>query len=118
MKRYTKSHEWIEELGNDVVRIGLSEYAQGQLGDIVFINLPNIGDEAVIGETLSDVESVKAVSEIYSPVSGTVGAVNEDLLDSPELINQDAVNTWIVEVENISAITDLMEEDEYLEFVK
>ena len=79
---YTKSHEWLEELDNDTVRIGLTDFAQESLGDIVFVNLPQVGDEVVAGESLGDVESVKAVSDVFCPVSGTVLAVNEALLDA------------------------------------
>ncbi len=99
---YTKSHEWLEELEDDVVRIGLTDFAQDSLGDLVFVNLPQVGDEVVVGEALGDVESVKAVSDIYSPVTGVVRAVNEDLLDAPEAINESPYEAWLVEVDNIT----------------
>ena len=83
--KYSKSHEWVKEDG-DVVVIGLTDYAQSELGDLVFVNLPEEGDEVTAGEVFADVESVKAVSDVYSPVSGTVSAINEELLDAPESI--------------------------------
>lgn len=118
MISYTKSHEWVDDLGNNVVRIGMSDYAQSQLGDIVFINLPEVGEQLMVGKPFADVESVKAVSEIYSPVSGVVSAVNEELLDHPEHINENALVAWLIEVEGVSALSDTMDELAYLEFVK
>ena len=89
--KYLDSHEWVRDEGEGVFTIGISDYAQESLGDIVFVNLPEVGDEVEIGGSFADVESVKAVSDVYSPVSGTVCAINEALLDSPELINEDAL---------------------------
>lgn len=85
--KYSKSHEWIKEDG-DVSVIGLTDYAQSELGDLVFINLPEVGDEVTVGEAFADVESVKAVSDVFSPVSGVVTEINEELLDAPESINE------------------------------
>lgn len=85
--KYTKSHEWVKE-EDGVYTVGLTDYAQKELGDIVFINLPAEGDEAVAGGALADVESVKAVSDVFSPVTGTVAEVNEELPDEPQQINQ------------------------------
>lgn len=116
MKReflYSKSHEWVQFLDETTVRIGISDYAQSQLGDLVFINLPEVGDELVAGEEFADVESVKAVSSIYSPVTGTVRAINEELLDHPELINADATEAWFVEVEDVKDQSELLSEEEY-----
>lgn len=110
---YTKSHEWVQFLNKTTARIGISEYAQGQLGDLVFINLPEEGDELISGEEFADVESVKAVSNLYSPVTGTVRAINEDLLDHPELVNSDTMDAWFVEVEEIRDQLDLLTEEEY-----
>ena len=95
---YTESHEWAEIKGNKA-KIGLADYAQEHLGDIVFITLPEIGSSLTAGKCFTDVESVKAVSEIFSPVSGKVVAVNEALNDNPELINSDPYGAWICEVE-------------------
>ena len=86
--KYSKSHEWIKMEG-DVAVIGISDFAQDALGDVVFINLPEEGDSVAAGEAFGDVESVKAVSDLISPVSGAVCAVNEELLDAPELLNED-----------------------------
>ena len=108
--KYTKSHEWIQFLNETTVRIGLTDYAQNALGDLVFVNLPQVGDQAAKGETIADVESVKAVSDIYSPVSGTVSAVNEALLDAPGNINGDPYGAWIIEIE----IKDVTEQGELL----
>lgn len=95
---YTKSHEWVRMLPDDMVEIGLTDHAQDALGDLVFVNLPAEGDEVTCGESFADVESVKAVSDVYSPVSGEVVAVNEELLDAPERINQAAYEAWLVRV--------------------
>lgn len=96
--QYSKSHEWVKMEGNVAV-IGISDFAQDALGDVVFINLPAEGDEVVAGESFGDVESVKAVSDIMSPVSGTICAVNEDLADAPETLNSDPYGAWIIKVE-------------------
>ncbi len=109
----TKSHEWVQFLNDTTARVGISDYAQGQLGDLVFINLPEVGDEVEAGEEFADVESVKAVSNVYSPLTGTVKAVNEDLLDHPELVNADAFDAWFIEVEEIRDRSDLLTEEEY-----
>lgn len=110
---FTKSHEWVEFLDDTSARVGISDYAQNELGDLVFIGLPEEGDEVSVGESFADVESVKAVSNVYSPVSGTVKAINENLLDQPELVNTDAMDAWFVLVENISDKADLLTEEEY-----
>lgn len=110
---YMESHEWVQFLDDTTARIGISDYAQSELGDLVFINLPEEGDEVEVGEPFAEVESVKAVSNVYSPVSGIVKAVNEILLDQPELINSDAKEAWFIEVENISDKGDLLSEEEY-----
>ena len=110
---YTKSHEWLEELNDDAVRIGLTDFAQNSLGDIVFVNLPQVGDEVVAGESLGDVESVKAVSDIYSPVTGVVRAVNEELMDAPELINQTPYEAWLVEVEHVTERVETLSAEAY-----
>ncbi len=111
--KFTKTHEWVQYLDESTVRIGLTDYAQKELGDLVFVNLPEEGDEVVAGEAFADVESVKAVSDVYSPVTGTVRSVNEELLDHPELINSDPLEAWFIEVEEVSETTDLLTEDEY-----
>ena len=111
--RYTKSHEWVLFAEDGTAKVGLTDHAQEALGDLVFVNLPQVGDELTCGEALGDVESVKAVSDVYSPVSGTVKAVNEDLLDAPEAINADPYGAWLVEVEDITDQEELLDAAAY-----
>lgn len=111
--RYTKSHEWILFADDGTAKVGLTDHAQDALGDLVFVNLPQVGDALTCGEALGDVESVKAVSDVYSPVTGTVKAVNEDLLDTPEAINSDPYGAWLVEVENITDQEELLDDAAY-----
>lgn len=113
--KFSKSHEWVLFDG-EKAKIGLSTHAQEQLGDIVFIDLPEEGDDVSKGESFADIESVKAVSEAYSPVTAVIAAVNKDLLDSPELINSAPEDTWLIEVEGIGAAEDLMTAEEYKNF--
>ena len=109
---YTKSHEWVS-VENDVYTIGLTDYAQDALGDLVFVNLPEEGDEVVAGEAFADVESVKAVSDVFSPVTGVVIAINEELLDAPETINDDPYGAWFVRVGEVTEVGDLLDADAY-----
>ena len=95
---YSDSHEWVKVDGN-VAIIGVSDFAQAEMGDITYVDVPAEGDEVVKGEDFGALESVKASSELYSPVSGTVVSVNEDLDDKPELINEDPYGAWIIKVE-------------------
>lgn len=111
--KYSKSHEWVEELEGGKVRIGLTDFAQHELGDLVFVNLPEEGDAVTVGEAFADVESVKAVSDVYSPVSGVVAAINEELLDSPEKINEDPYGAWFIEVDEISETEELLDAEAY-----
>ena len=113
---YAKTHEWVLKEG-DVYTVGISDHAQTELGDLVFVNLPNIDDDVVSGEALADVESVKAVSDIISPVSGTVIEVNEELLDAPEKMNQAPYEAWIANICNVSAVDELMNAEEYEAFL-
>ena len=110
--RYTKSHEWIKEEG-DIAIVGITDFAQNALGDVVFINLPEAGDEVVAGESFGDVESVKAVSDLLCPVSGIVKAVNEELIDTPEMLNSDPYGAWIIKVEQITGREELLDADDY-----
>ena len=96
--RYTKEHEWIKVDGN-IGTIGITDYAQNSLGDIVFVDLPKVGDAVEASKSFGSVESVKAVSDLFAPVSGTVTAINEELKDAPEKINSDANTTWMLKVE-------------------
>jgi glycine cleavage system H protein len=100
--KYSKSHEWVL-LEGDTATVGITDYAQGSLGDIVFVELPKVGQEIQAGSTFGSVESVKAVSDLYSPVTGKVRAVNEALNDAPDTINTAANDTWIIKVEVKSA---------------
>ena len=113
--KYTKDHEWIK-MDGDIAIIGITDFAQVALGDVVYINLPEVGDEVSAGESFGDVESVKAVSDVMSPVSGTICAVNEDLEDSPENLNSDPYGAWIIKVENINGQEDLMDAAAYEAF--
>lgn len=113
--KYTKTHEWIKEEDGLMV-IGLTDYAQQELGDIVFVNLPSEGDEVSMGDAFGDVESVKAVSDVNSPVTGTVAAINEDLADAPESVNSDPYGAWFIKVQDVSETEDLMDAKEYEAF--
>ena len=114
---YSKTHEWIKWEGEEIT-IGISDFAQSELGDVVFVNLPEVNDTLTVGESFADVESVKAVSDIISPIDGEVLEINEDLLDQPELINQDALNSWFIKVTNVTNEDDLLTYDEYLQFIE
>lgn len=117
---FTKEHEWVVAKGN-TVRIGISDYAQNELGDVVFVDLPAVGDRVEEGEGFAALESVKAVSDVYAPVSGEIIAVNEELEDSPELVNESPLDKgWIVEIEvdGEAQLGDLMNEEEYKAFLK
>ena len=112
---YSKTHEWIKN-EDGIYVIGITDYAQHALGDVVFVNLPQEGDEVTAGESFGDVESVKAVSDIMSPVSGTICAVNEELADSPELLNSDPYGAWIIKVQDVSDTEELLDAASYEAF--
>ena len=114
--KYSNDHEWVKIEGG-VAIVGISDYAQDAMGDIVFINLPQVGDTVAVDDVFGDLESVKAVSDMKSPVSGTVAEINEELLDSPEKLNGDPYGTWIMKVENFEA-GDLMDAAAYEAFCK
>ena len=113
--KYSKSHEWIK-YEDGVAVIGISDFAQDALGDVVFVNLPSVGDDGTAGESFGDVESVKAVSDLVCPVTGTVCAINEELLDSPEMLNSDPYGAWIIKVEAITETEELLEAAAYEAF--
>ena len=113
--KYSKDHEWMKE-EDGVVVIGISDFAQDALGDVVFVNLPGEGDEVTAGEAFGDVESVKAVSDLVSPVTGTVRAVNEDLLDEPEQLNKAPYDAWLIKVENVTGTEELLDAAAYEAF--
>lgn len=114
--KYSKEHEWIKDNGNGKFLIGITDFAQEQLGGLVFVNLPEVGDEVTVGEPFCDVESVKAVSDVYSPVTAKIAAINEDLLDNPEKINETPYEAWFIEVEDVKETEDLMDASEYQTF--
>ena len=113
--KYTTDHEWMKMEG-DIAVVGITDFAQDALGDIVFINMPEVGDTVTAGEALGDVESVKAVSDVNSPVTGVVVAVNEELVDSPENLNSDPYGSWIIKVEKITATEELLDAAAYEAF--
>ena len=98
--RYTAEHEWVRRSGDDTVRVGITDFAQSALGDVVFVQLPDVGSEVTAGESFGEVESTKSVSDLFAPVSGTVSAVNGDLDDSPQLVNSDPYGAgWLLDVQ-------------------
>ncbi|NWN96278.1 MAG: glycine cleavage system protein GcvH [Bacillus sp. (in: Bacteria)] len=113
--RFSKEHEWVKVEG-DKVRVGISDFAQSELGDIVFVELPEVGKKLQVNEPFGSVESVKTVSELYAPISGTIVEVNEQLTDSPELVNESPYEqAWmvVIEPEDLSELETLMTADEY-----
>ena len=115
--RYTKTHEWVKSQ-DDSVTIGLTDFAQKELGDIVFIDIPEVGDQVTASVSFADVESVKAVSEVISPVSGIVTEVNEDLVDAPETINEKPYEAWIIKVNELGDMEELISAQEYEQLTK
>ena len=113
--KYSKTHEWVKEEDGLTV-VGISDFAQDSLGDIVFIGLPAVGDTVTMGEALGDVESVKAVSDIISPISGVITEVNEALADAPEDLNSDPYGSWIIKVQNVEAVEELLDAAAYEAF--
>jgi len=114
--KYTKDHEWLMELADGAVRVGITDFAQEALGDLVYVGLPEVGSQMGIGDQLGDVESVKAVSDVFSPVAGTVRAVNEALLDAPETINNTPYEAWLAEISDVTDTTELLSAGEYEAF--
>lgn len=117
---YTKEHIWVK-IENDVATIGITDYAQSQLGDVVFIELPEVGREVESGEVIATVESIKAVSEIYSPLTGKIISINEDLANEPSIINSDPYGDgWIcdIQMKDLTEIEDLMTADDYRAYLE
>ncbi len=116
--RYTREHEWIE-LNGSVGTVGITDYAQNSLGDIVYVDVPKVGDTVTANATFGSVESVKAVSDLYSPVSGTVTATNEELKTAPDKINENAHGTWIIKIElsNPAEFNALLDSAAYESFI-
>ncbi len=115
--KYTETHEWVLLSEDGTALIGITDYAQDQLGDLVFVNLPQEGDPVTAGESFADVESVKAVSDVLSPVTGEVTEVNEILADEPQRMNQAPYDSWFVKVKGITDQVKLMDADAYEAFV-
>lgn len=115
---YARTHEWVKMLDDTTALVGISDFAQGCLGDLVFVNLPMVGDEVTTEEALCDVESVKAVSDVISPVTGVVAEVNEELLDAPEKLNEDPYGAWIARIEQITDKAELMDAAAYEAFTQ
>ena len=112
--KYTKEHEWVRDLPSGNISMGITDFAQGALGDIVYVQLPKIGEQITSGKVCGEVESTKSVSEIFAPVSGKVVSINDSLSNSPELINSDPYNAgWLLEIELSETASDLLSPDEY-----
>lgn len=114
--KFTSTHEWVKK-EDALAKVGITEFAERELGDIVFVQLPDVGDKVNAGEAFAEVESVKAVSPVLSPVTGTVMEINEDIIDNPEKINQDAYNAWFVKVE-VEKDGELISLEEYEKLIK
>ncbi|MSS76782.1 MAG: glycine cleavage system protein GcvH [Methyloglobulus sp.] len=117
--KYAPSHEWVRLEKDNIVRVGITDFAQQALGDLVYIDLPKVGRSLQADEQCAVVESVKTASDLYSPVSGVVIAVNEALLDEPELVNEDAFGTWLfcIKANDLSGLDDLMSAEEYQQVI-
>lgn len=115
---YSKTHEWVKMLDDTTALVGISDFAQDSLGDLVFVNLPMVGDPVTAEEALCDVESVKAVSDVISPVSGVIAEVNEELLDAPEKLNEDPYGAWIARIEQVTSQAELMDAAAYEAFTQ
>ncbi len=119
--KYSKEHEWVMMVEDGVALIGITEFAQSELGDVVYVELPEVGEKITKDDPFGSVESVKAVSDLFAPVSGTVIEVNDSLPDSPELVNEDSYGDgWMIKVQmsDIEELKDLLPQDEYGEFVE
>ncbi len=115
--KYTKTHEWLLEKDGEYI-VGITDHAQAELQDIVFVNLPLTDSTVGTGEALADVESVKAVSEVLSPVAGVISAVNEELADKPELLNEKPYEAWIAKVRDVTETEELLTAEEYEAFIQ
>jgi glycine cleavage system H protein len=117
-RKYTKQHEWIQASGTRAT-VGITDHAQEELGDIVFVDLPKVGAEVTAGKTFGSVESVKAVSDLYAPASGKVTEINEDLVTSPEKVNKDAHGSWMMKIalKNPGELDGLLSSADYEKFV-
>mgnify|MGYP002508043937 FL=1 len=116
--KYSKDHEWIRMVGDTTALVGITDFAQSELGDLVFINLPQEGDEVTADEPFCDVESVKAVSDVVSPVTGMVEEANSELEDEPQKLNEDPYGAWIAKIKDISSFGELLSAGEYEAFIQ
>ncbi|MDK2783740.1 MAG: glycine cleavage system protein [Thermococcaceae archaeon] len=118
---YTKDHEWAQVLEDGTVLVGITDYAQKELGDLAYVELPEVGKEVAKGDVLCELESVKAVSEVYAPISGKIIEVNEELEDAPEKINEDPYEAWIAKIKPTNLeeeLKELMDANAYAEYLK
>lgn len=111
--KYSKTHQWMKEEADGQVIVGITDYAQAELRALVFVTLPEVGDKVTVGEPFGEVESVKVVSEVHSPVSGEVSEVNENVLDEPDRINEAPYEAWLIKVKDISGTAELLSSEEY-----
>lgn len=116
--KYSRTHEWVKQLDDATALVGITDFAQNELGDLVFVNLPAVGDSVTAGVSMCDVESVKAVSDVISPLTGTVAEINEALDDTPEKLNEDPYGAWIAKISQISGTEELMDAAAYEAFTK
>ncbi len=116
--KYSKSHEWVEFEGEGTAVIGITDFAQEELGGLVFVNLPEVGEDIKVGESFADVESVKAVSDVFSPVTGVVAQVNAALIDDPAQINENPYDSWLIKVKDIKETEELLDADAYESFTE
>ena len=116
--KYSKDHEWVRMLDDTTALVGITDFAQSELGDLVFINLPQAGDDVTADEPFCDVESVKAVSDVVSPATGVVEEVNTELEDEPQKLNEDPYGAWIAKIKDISAFGELLNAEEYEAFIQ
>lgn len=117
--KYAKTHEWSQSEADNLVRIGITDFAQSELGDIMFIGLPEVGRVVELGEQIATIESVKTASDLYSPVAGKIVAINEHLVDEPELVNEDAYTAWLfcIQATDSSQLNQLMSAAEYQQMI-
>ena len=116
--KYSKDHEWVKMLDGTTALVGITDFAQSELGDLVFINLPQEGDEVTADESFCDVESVKAVSDVMSPCTGVVEEVHSELEDEPQMLNEDPYEAWIAKIKDITGYGELLSADEYEAFIQ
>ena len=116
--KFSKNHIWVSDMGNSVFRLGISDYAKDSLGSVMFIKLPELNENLVLGEYFGDIESIKTVSDLISPVNGEVLLINDDVLDNPEKVNDDPLKYWLLEVKVNDEISDLMDEETYKSYIE